>query len=112
MHVCARARLSSRSLGKIGAEIAVLFWNNFYCQGTTALFYNQENAPLRMLQTELSFSCKIRAEITVLSWNQFYCQWTTFSSIIRKMHLCTCARVTSRSLGKIGAEIAVISWNL
>jgi hypothetical protein len=29
MHLCACAKLSSRSLGKIGAEIAVLSRNNF-----------------------------------------------------------------------------------
>jgi hypothetical protein len=40
--------MSSGSLGKIGAEIAVIPWKYFYCQGTTALFHNQENAPLRM----------------------------------------------------------------
>jgi hypothetical protein len=43
-------------LGKRGAEIAVLYWNNFYCQGTKALFNNQETLPLRMRQTELSLS--------------------------------------------------------
>jgi hypothetical protein len=49
-------RLSSRSLGKIGADIVVLSWNNFYCQVTTALFHYQETATLRMRQTDLSFS--------------------------------------------------------
>jgi hypothetical protein len=49
-----------RSLGKIGAEIAVLSWNISYCQGTRALFHNQESARLRMLQTELSFSWQDR----------------------------------------------------
>jgi hypothetical protein len=44
------------SLGKIGAEIAVISWNYFYCQWTTALYHNQENAPLRVRQTELSLS--------------------------------------------------------
>jgi hypothetical protein len=48
--------LSSRSLGKIGAEIAKLSWKYFYGQGTTALFYNQETAPLQMRQFELSLS--------------------------------------------------------
>jgi hypothetical protein len=56
MHLCACAKLSFRPLGKIGAEIAVLSWNKFYCHGTTALFHNQETEPLRMLQTELSLS--------------------------------------------------------
>jgi hypothetical protein len=54
LHLCACARLSYRSLGKIDDEIAVLSWNNFYCQGTRALFHNQETAPLRMRQTVLS----------------------------------------------------------
>jgi hypothetical protein len=40
----------------IGAEIAVFSWNNFYCQGNTALFHNQEIALLHMRQIELSFS--------------------------------------------------------
>jgi hypothetical protein len=53
LELCTCARLSSSSLGNIGAEIAVLSWNNFYCQGTTALFHNQETVPLLMLQTEL-----------------------------------------------------------
>jgi hypothetical protein len=60
LHLYACARLSSRSLGKLGAEIAVLFWNNFYCQGTRALFHNQETAPLRMRQTDLSPSWQYR----------------------------------------------------
>jgi hypothetical protein len=96
----------------IGAEIAVLSWNNFYCQGTTALFHNQETAPLRMSQTEfsLSFYAKIFAEIAVLSWNHVYCQGTTALFHNQEMHLCPSARLSSRSLGKIGAEIAVLSW--
>jgi hypothetical protein len=56
LHLCACASLSSRSLGKIGGEIRVLSWNNFYCHGTTALFHNLETAPLRIRQTELSIS--------------------------------------------------------
>jgi hypothetical protein len=56
MHLSACSSLSSHSLGKRGAEIAVLSWNNFYCQGPTALFHNQETASLRMRQTELSLS--------------------------------------------------------
>jgi hypothetical protein len=56
LHLCACARLSSRSLCKISAEIEVLSWNDFYCKGTTALFHNQEISPLLMRQTELSFS--------------------------------------------------------
>jgi hypothetical protein len=60
IHLCACARLNSRSLGKLGAEIAVLSWNNFYCQRTTALFHNQETAPLRMRQFELSLSWQDR----------------------------------------------------
>jgi hypothetical protein len=60
LHVCPWARLSSRSLGKISAEIAVLSWNNFYCQGPTALFHNQETAPLHRRQTELSLSWQDR----------------------------------------------------
>jgi hypothetical protein len=50
------SRLSFRSLGIIGAEIAVLSWINFYCQRTTVQFHNQEIARLRMRQTELSIS--------------------------------------------------------
>jgi hypothetical protein len=57
---CACPRLSSGSLGKIGAEIAVLSWKYFYCQGTTALFHNQDTAPLLMPQTELSLSWQDR----------------------------------------------------
>jgi hypothetical protein len=30
IHLCTCSRLSSRSLGKRGAEIAVFSWNNFY----------------------------------------------------------------------------------
>jgi hypothetical protein len=56
LHLCACSKLSSRSIGKIGDEIAVLSWNNFYCQGTTALFSKQQTATLRMRQTELSLS--------------------------------------------------------
>jgi hypothetical protein len=56
LHPCACSGLSSRSLGKIGAEIEVLSWNNFYCQGTTSLFHNQETAPLRIRKNELSLS--------------------------------------------------------
>jgi hypothetical protein len=56
LHLCACSGLSSRSLGKIGEEIAVFSWNNFYCQWTTALFRNQETAPLHMRQTEVSLS--------------------------------------------------------
>jgi hypothetical protein len=58
MHLCTCARLSSRSLGKIGDEIAVLSWNNFYSQGITALFHNQEAASLRMRQTDISLSLR------------------------------------------------------
>jgi hypothetical protein len=56
LHICASARLSSRSLGKLGAETAVLSWNYFYCQGTRFVFHNQEISPLRILQTEFSLS--------------------------------------------------------
>jgi hypothetical protein len=56
MQLCACSRLSFLSLGKIGNETAVLSWNIFYCQGTKTLFRNQEIAPLRMRQTELSLS--------------------------------------------------------
>jgi hypothetical protein len=77
MHLCASARLSSRSLGKIGAEIAVLYWKNFYCQGTSTLFHNQETAPLRMRQTDSRSLGKIGAEIEVIFWKKFYCQGTT-----------------------------------
>jgi hypothetical protein len=56
LNLGACARLSSRSLGKIGAEMEVLSWNNFYCHGTTAMFHIQETAPLRMRKTELSLS--------------------------------------------------------
>jgi hypothetical protein len=57
--------LSSRSLGKIGAEIEVLSWNHFYCQVTTALFHNQEihlYACARLSSRSLG---KIGAEIPV-----------------------------------------------
>jgi hypothetical protein len=40
LQLCACFRLISHSLGKLGAEMAVLSWNNFYCQGTRALFHN------------------------------------------------------------------------
>jgi hypothetical protein len=60
LHLCSCSRLSSRSLDEIGAEIAVLSRNNFYCQRTTTLFHNQEIAPLRMLQAVLSLSCQDR----------------------------------------------------
>jgi hypothetical protein len=56
LHLCECARLRSRFLGNIDAEIAVLSWKNFFCQGTTALFHNKETGPLRMRQTELSLS--------------------------------------------------------
>jgi hypothetical protein len=46
--------------GKIGAEIAVLSWKNFYCQRTTSLLDNQETAPLRMRQVEISLSWQER----------------------------------------------------
>jgi hypothetical protein len=59
LHLCECARMSSRSLGKINAEIAVLSWKHFYCQGTTALFHIQETAPLLMRQTELSFTWQV-----------------------------------------------------
>jgi hypothetical protein len=60
LHLCACARLSSRSFAKLVAEIAVLSWNISYGQGTTTLFHNQESEPLCMLQTELSFSWQDR----------------------------------------------------
>jgi hypothetical protein len=41
---------------KIGAEIAVISWNSFYGQGTTALFHNHKTAPQLMRQFELSLS--------------------------------------------------------
>jgi hypothetical protein len=66
-----------RSLGKICAEIAVLSWKNFYCQGTTALFNNQEIAPLRMRHLSSRSLGKIGAEVAVFSWKNFYCQGTT-----------------------------------
>jgi hypothetical protein len=44
----------------IGAEIAVLSWNNFYWQWTTALFNNQETAPLRIRQIEYAISWQFR----------------------------------------------------
>jgi hypothetical protein len=74
LHLCACARLSSHTLGKIGTEIAVLSWNHYYSQGTRTLFHNQETALRRMLQTEFSLSLKIGTEIAVLSWNNFSCQ--------------------------------------
>jgi hypothetical protein len=55
-HLCSCFKLTSHSLGKIGAEIAVLSWKNFYCQGTKSVFHNQETAPLHMRQSELSLS--------------------------------------------------------
>jgi hypothetical protein len=73
-------RLSSRTLGKIDAEIAVLSWNKFYCQGPRALFPNQEISFLRMRQTELSLSGQdnfSNRSAFLLSWNNFYCQGTT-----------------------------------
>jgi hypothetical protein len=39
--------------------------NHLYCQGTTALFHNQETALLRMLQTELS---SIAGDIETSFW--------------------------------------------
>jgi hypothetical protein len=69
--------LSSRSLGKIGAEIAVISWKNFYGQGNTTLFHNQETAPLRMFQLSSRSLGKMGAEIAVFSWNNFYCQGPT-----------------------------------
>jgi hypothetical protein len=65
IHLCACARLSSRSLGKISAEIAVLSWNKFYCQGTTAVFHNQETAPLRMPRLISRSLGNIKVEIAV-----------------------------------------------
>jgi hypothetical protein len=62
---------------KIGAEVAVLSWKNFYCHGTTAQFHNQETATLRMSQIISRSFGKIGAEITVISCNNFYCQGTT-----------------------------------
>jgi uncharacterized protein YbgA (DUF1722 family) len=44
--------MSSRSLGKVGAEIAELSLNHFYCQWTTSLIHILETATLRMRQTE------------------------------------------------------------
>jgi hypothetical protein len=56
LHFWAYARVSFRSLGKVSSEIAVLSWKQFYSQRTTTLLNNQENAPLRNLQTELSLT--------------------------------------------------------
>jgi hypothetical protein len=56
LHLCECARVSYRTLGKTGSEIAEFSWNHFYCQGHTALFHNQENELLRMRQSELSLS--------------------------------------------------------
>jgi hypothetical protein len=39
----------------------VLSWNHFYFQGTTTLFHNQETTPLRMRQTDFSFSWQYRS---------------------------------------------------
>jgi hypothetical protein len=64
--------MSSRSLGKIFAEIAVLSWNEFYFQETTALFHYQENAPLRMRLQSCGSHGNIGAEIAVLSWKYFH----------------------------------------
>jgi hypothetical protein len=69
--------MSSRSLGKIGDDIAVLSWNHFYCQGPTTLFNNSEIAPLRMRWMSSRSLGKISAVIAVLSWNNFYSQVTT-----------------------------------
>jgi hypothetical protein len=110
LHLCAFSRLSSSSLGKIGAEIAVLSWNNFYCQVTTTQFYNQETAPLRMRQTELLLSLKIGAEIAVFLGIISTVRGPQHCSINRKLHLCACSSLSSPSLGEIGAEIAVLSW--
>jgi hypothetical protein len=96
---------------KIGSEIAVLSWKNFYCQVTTALFHNQETAPLHMRQTELFFSLKIGSEIAVFLGINSTGRGPQHCSIIRKLHLCACSSLNSRSLGEIGAEIAVLSWN-
>jgi hypothetical protein len=59
-HLCACVRLSSRSLGKFGAEIALFSLKNFFFQGTKALFHNQKKALLHMRQAELSLSWQDR----------------------------------------------------
>jgi hypothetical protein len=76
-HLCACAKLSSRSLGKIVAEIAVLYWKHFYRHGITALFRNQETASLLMLRLSSRSLGKIGAETAVLTWNYFYYQGST-----------------------------------
>jgi hypothetical protein len=74
LHLCACARLSSRSLGKIGSEIAVLSLKYFYCQGPRTLFHYQETAPLRSAKLSSLSLGKICAEMAVLSCVNFYCQ--------------------------------------
>jgi hypothetical protein len=110
LHLCECARLSSRSLGKIGAQITVISWKLFYCQGTTTLFHNQETEPLRMLQLNSRALGKLFAEIAVFPGIISTAMGSQPCSIIRKLHLSAYARLSSRSLGKIGAEIAVLSW--
>jgi hypothetical protein len=62
---------------QVGAEIAVISWKHFYCQGNISLFHNQETAPLRMLKLSSRSLGKIGAEIADISWNYFYCHGPT-----------------------------------
>jgi hypothetical protein len=114
LHLCACARLNSRSFGKIIAEIAVISWKPFYCQGTITLFHNQETAPLRMLKLRSRLLARKVLKSQIFPGIIFTAMGPKHCSIIRKLHHCTCARLSSRSLGKISAEIAVyflLSYN-
>jgi hypothetical protein len=69
--------MSSRFLGKFGAEIAVLSLKHFYCQGTKHCSIIRKMhfcACDKLCSRSLG---KIGAEIAVLSWNNFYSQGTT-----------------------------------
>jgi uncharacterized protein YbgA (DUF1722 family) len=110
LHLYACVRLNSRSLGKIGAEIAVLSWKNFFCQRTTARSINRKLHLCSCARLSSRYFGKVGAEIALLPGKNSV-MGPQHCSINRKMHLCASARPSSRSLGKIVAEIAVLSWN-
>jgi hypothetical protein len=114
MNFGACANLSSRYLGKIGADIAVLscFPGTISTSRGTQLcsiIGKMHLCTCARLSSRSLF--KIGAEIAVFLGTISNARRKQHCSIFRKRHLCACARLSTRSLGKIGADIAVLSWN-
>jgi hypothetical protein len=71
MHLCAGSRLSSRSLGKIRPENAVLSWKISTARGPYLCFIIRKLNVCACDSLSSRSLGKIGAEIAVLSWNNF-----------------------------------------